>query len=121
MDSNVKLNTAVVTRFCNAPHNATLGRQVDITSQRSASYPQVEGAHGILAVTGVPQPYLRLSPEEPIRANFDHFRQDRLFFAAVLDSGVKSLERRSLNQGVMTVGCLNRNNVHEGDAVAEPE
>jgi hypothetical protein len=33
----------------------------DFTSQRSALYPQVEGARGIFGVTGVRQPYLRLS------------------------------------------------------------
>jgi hypothetical protein len=91
--------------------------QIILTSLRSEA-PQVEGSHGIFGVTGVRQPFLRSSPEEPIRTNFRHFRQDRSFFAAVLDSGVKSLERRSLNQGVMTVGCLRRNNVHEGHAIA---
>jgi hypothetical protein len=63
----------------------------------------------------------RLSLEEPIGANCGHLGQDRLFFAAILDPGVKSLERRSLNQGVMTVGCFNGNNVQEGSAIAEPE
>jgi hypothetical protein len=62
-----------------------------------------------------------LSSEEPIRAHFGHFTQDRLLVAAVLNPGIESLERWSLNQGVIAVGRLNGNDVDKGKAIAELE
>ena len=63
----------------------------------------------------------RLFREEAIRTDFGHLGQDRLFLTAIFNALVEELKRRSLNQWVITVGCLNGDDVHKGYAITELE